>query len=211
MHTVDLQQDSCAINVVVTLPTSQEPLRFTFHPAYSDYSVDGYNVYTPAWDPDPLTSATLSAPDDGTLLSQDTRDDRGCTHPNPAISRFPQVAQHLFDAVYNVGQSAGMPGQTNVLNYDSSPTKRANTAARRAASTAACHAAGAAFRSAPGTSAPSQCDEYPFGSTLEGGLGADVLRVNAQDNMAQGRDLKAFYTFVLGPSDGDTFVVIPDL
>ncbi len=75
IKTVDLQQNRCYIDIVVTLPTSREPLRFIFDPTYSDYSVDGYNVYTPHWDHDPVSGATLSVPDDGTLLSQD---ERGC-------------------------------------------------------------------------------------------------------------------------------------
>lgn len=40
---------------------------------------------------------------------------------------------------------------------------------------------------------PQSCDEYPFASTFEGGLGAQTMGVPVSEQGDQGRDLSAFY------------------
>jgi Deoxyribonuclease NucA/NucB len=50
------------------------------------------------------------------------------------------------------------------------------------------------------------CDEYPFASTLEGGLGATVAAVKPTENSSQGGTLGSFYTSK-GIKDGDRFKV----
>ncbi len=66
----------------------------------------------------------------------------------------------------------------------------------------------------PVTIAGTSCDEYPFASSYQGGLGATVAKVPWDSNLAQGGVLSSFYTACMVQPDVYTlseFVVIPVL
>lgn len=62
---------------------------------------------------------------------------------------------------------------------------------------------------------PTNCDEFPFYSTVEGGPGASLVNILGTDNDTQGRQLGQFYQacgLVGSPvaSDSNAFVVVPN-
>lgn len=83
-----------------------------------------------------------------------------------AYGPYPEVARHIQDSI-----NSGYP---NVLTRD-----LAGTSSRRNAATRACQRV-----AVPET----ECDEYPFASTAEGGTGSSVRRVNANQNSNHGAD-----------------------
>lgn len=62
---------------------------------------------------------------------------------------------------------------------------------------------------------PTNCDEFPFYTTVEGGPGASLVNIAAPDNQTQGNQLSQFYTkcgLVGSPtaSESNQFLVIPN-
>jgi hypothetical protein len=45
----------------------------------------------------------------------------------------------------------------------------------------------------PAWAGPGSCDEYPFASTMEGGLGAHIMGVPFGEQSRQGTDISGFY------------------
>lgn len=64
-----------------------------------------------------------------------------------------------------------------------------------------------ALRGIPSTPSGFSRDEYPFASTLEGGVGASVMTVSNAEHSLQAVALSNFYRTI---TDGDRFEVIID-
>jgi RHS repeat-associated protein len=110
---------------------------------------------------------------------------------------MPGIGQHV-----QMSQAMGSPA---ILNR-SAFLKYAN----RALNLTKCVMGLAMVTAAGGTS----CDEYPFASTYQGGLGATVAKVPWTSNLAQGGVLSSFYTACMVQPDIYTlseFLVIPVL
>ena len=99
------------------------------------------------------------------------------------------VAAHIRDA-----QVAGKPKR---LKYDTDPIARA---LRRAI---ACPRGTCRGQPVPNNS----CDEYPFASTFQGGLGASIRCVPAGTNSSQGGTLSHFYGMIIHGDEFDVEVI----
>ncbi|MFT3831347.1 MAG: NucA/NucB deoxyribonuclease domain-containing protein [Opitutaceae bacterium] len=102
---------------------------------------------------------------------------------------MPKIAQHVQDA-------QGGPLRPQLLIRTDPNTARAN----RARAIAGLGSAGFAM----------SWDEYPFASTVQGGIGASVRKVPLHENLVQGGVIGASYT-IQGITPGEQFwvVVIP--
>ena len=60
LHNPDLHLDACSFDITAQLPGSDQQLYFRFNPTWAQ-NLDGFDVYTPHWDADPTTAATISA------------------------------------------------------------------------------------------------------------------------------------------------------
>ncbi len=53
-------EDTCLGNITVQLPISNQPMTFNFNPGDTGQNIDGFELFAPAWSPDPTTGATLA-------------------------------------------------------------------------------------------------------------------------------------------------------
>ena len=88
-------------------------------------------------------------------------------------TNMPAVCANMRNAIHNKGKPSQLTRTTNSSQIrknrrDSGCTK---------------------MKPGPGMS----CDEYPFASTNEGGLGAVIVAVPLKENQSQGGQLSAFY------------------
>lgn len=95
--------------------------------------------------------------------------------------------------IYRHTLNAFMQGKPSVLHYDSDKKAKAR---RRYHAT----------KVLPSPPSGMQRDEYPFASTIEGGLGAAVTYVPREENNKQGQDLQRLYNTL---ESGDAFLVFP--
>lgn len=95
-------------------------------------------------------------------------------HQGNLASAYPQVADHISDAIAN--------GAPSTLQRVVGRAVRRNRAL-------ACGRYARRTPRPPGMT----CDEYPYASTAQGGAGASTRWVPAGENQAQGRALSAFY------------------
>ncbi len=96
----------------------------------------------------------------------------------------PEIYQHTLNAFEK--------GKPSILHYDANKKRQAR---RRAL----------AMWGYPSRSGFHR-DEYPYASTFEGGLGAEVAYVDPSENYSQGGSLRALYANM---ETGDEFVVLP--
>jgi len=155
-------------------------------------------------------SSGLNNPNDPADRDNDEEDDRGAKVPTYTIhfgtgypeynsvktSLFPEAAQHITAAI--------LRGKPFYLYYDADKDQADD---RRTANLANAVSQYQMFsRKSEGL----ERDEYPFASTIEGGVhggvGADNRYIDERDNKNQGNDLKAFYNKRLNKYPGSFFV-----
>jgi hypothetical protein len=123
-------------------------------------------------------------------------------NPFPMVFMRYSRIRHITDHV-NASQVSGRP---SLLDRTVSPVQ---IATNRAVAMVAC-AMGATLLPDAGSS----CDEYPFASTVQGGVGASVRKVPLVEQFSQGGTLSIFYSLCgIFPSVPglDEFLVVPVL
>jgi hypothetical protein len=113
----------------------------------------------------------------------------------------PAAEQHDFDAIG--------AGQSPVLHYMNATDKAARGTSSGWYTAVQYNNCGlGSTPAAPNT----ECDEYPFFSTAEGGPGASLRQINADDNGRQGNQLKTFYSQcgLNGSGPSNEFIVAPN-
>jgi hypothetical protein len=113
----------------------------------------------------------------------------------------PEAEQHDFDAI-----GAGQP---SVLHYMNSTDKTARGTSSGWYSAVAYNNCGlGSTPAAPNT----ECDEYPYYSSAEGGPGASLRQISADDNGRQGNQLQTFYSQcgLNGTGTSSEYIVVPD-
>lgn len=112
---------------------------------------------------------------------------------SPALAAnidFSGNGQHAVPCIsYNIS-TAQQAGKPNALTRTTDPNTIRD---HRAASCGATRDLVRQLNQAGGLGTPLSCDEYPFASSVEGGAGAQIMLVPAQENQRQGGLLANFY------------------